>query len=289
MIIDKINKYLSESNSTVNEHLRYEVERLAGFAFRRQFMDTYENKPGVLRLSSAGKCPRSLAYKFHDYEKKGKEMDSRSKIIFFQGDLVELMMMNLAKLAGVGVVGTGLNQIAVFLPIVMSADKTVLVEGHPDGYIIDAGARLLECKSMASYAYERFENGEVDPGYRAQINTYLEGSGLEECVLVAMNKDNGVLGETIIKKDPAIITAVKAEFKSVLLSTKEELPEPPKDLACDEKGIYPWNCLYCAYWGWCRTNAEKVLVGRSYKLKEKGVEKPAVAKKVVKKDPEPRM
>jgi hypothetical protein len=270
MIVDKINAYLSQSNTTVNEHLKFQIEKLAGLAFQRQFMEEYESKPGVLRLSSAGKCPRNLAYKYHGFEIKGREIDSRAKIIFFQGDLVELMVMSLARLAGCNIVGTGFNQIKVAVPIAVGTEP-VVVEGHPDGFLIDYGVKLTECKSMASFSYERFEAGEIDDGYRAQINMYLEGTGLPECLLVAMNKDNGVLGEMLIPKDPKIVESAKEGFALVLASTKDILPLPM--YKADEKGIYPWQCLYCAYWGYCRPNAERVLIGRSYKLKEKAPEK----------------
>ena len=272
MIVDKINVYLSETNTKVDDHLRYQIEKLAGLAFQRQFMGEHESKPGILRLSKAGKCPRQIAYAFYGYEIKGKEIDSRAKIVFFQGDLVELMMMSLARLAGCNVVGTGFNQITVGVPILgKEGNDSTIVEGHPDGFLIDNGVKLTECKSMASYSYERFEVGEIDDGYKAQINMYLEGTGLDECILVAMNKDNGVLGEMLIKKDPKIVKNAKDGFSDVLKSTKGFLPNPM--YVADEKGTYPWQCLYCAYHGWCKTNAEKVLVGRSYKLREKPVKK----------------
>jgi hypothetical protein len=185
--------------------------------------------------------------------------------------------MSLARLAGCNVVGTGFNQIKVDIPIPIPDNKVrpeqvIVVEGHPDGLLVDYGVKLMECKSMASFSYERFEAGEIDDGYRAQINMYLEGTGLSECLLVAMNKDNGILGEMLISKDPAIVKSAKDGFASVLISTKEKLPDPMYKV--DEKGLYPWQCLYCAYWGHCRPNAERVLVGRSYKLKEKAPEKP---------------
>src|SRR3990167_3186760 len=104
MIVDKINKYLSEAGKTIEESLRYDVEKLAGAAFQRQFMDSevYDAK-GKLWFSGIGKCVRQQAYKFHGFEKKGKEIDARAKLAFFTGDLVELTIVSLAKLAGCNV------------------------------------------------------------------------------------------------------------------------------------------------------------------------------------------
>ena len=264
MIADKISEYLSESNSTVNDHLCYQIEKLAGLAFRRQFMTAPTSRSGALSLSGAGKCPRQLAYGLHNFEPMGKEIDGRGRMTFFQGDLVELTLMTLARLAGCNIVGTGFNQICVKLDV----DGT-LIEGHPDGFLIGSDmTRLVECKSMNSFAFERFENGDIDDSYYAQINTYLEATNLDECVMVAMNKDNGVVKENIVFRDPVLINTIKTKLSLVLKSSRETLPDAPADLDADAKGFYPWNCLYCAYWGHCRTGAQRVVVGKSYKLKK---------------------
>jgi hypothetical protein len=70
----------------------------------------------------------------------------------------------------------------------------------------------------------------------------------------------------MIYRDPLLIESIKSKLATVLIATKETLPAAPEDLN-PVKGYYPWNCLYCAYWGTCRIGAEKVLVGKSYKLK----------------------
>ena len=44
---------------------------------------------------------------------------------------------------------------------------------------------LFECKSMSSYSFERFEKGEIDEGYIAQIQAYMFASGMPWCVIVA--------------------------------------------------------------------------------------------------------
>lgn len=263
MIADKINEYLSKNETTINEHLAYQIEKLAGFAFRRQFMTEGSDRSGIISLSSAGKCPRQIAYSYLGFEKNGKELDGRGRITFFQGDLVELTLMTLARLAGCPIVATGLNQIKVSVKI---GDKEV--DGHPDGFLIsDDGARLVECKSMSSYAFERFENEEIDDAYYAQINMYLEAVNLDECIMIAMNKDNAIVKERIVYRDPIIINKLKEKLAALLIITKETMPSPPAEFNADAKGYFPWNCLYCAYWGHCRVGAQRVLVGKSYKLK----------------------
>ena len=266
MIVDRINDYLSGKEVVVNEALRYEIEKFSGSVFKRQFMT--EEQPvtqGKIRLSGCGKCVRQLAYGYHGMEKKGKEMDSRAKIIFWAGDLTELTCIGLARLAGVNLIATGLNQVTVTLPVNGS-----IIEGHPDGMLLhNKELFLIEIKSMSSFSFRRFEDGYIDPSYICQVQSYMHCLGLSRCVFVALNKDNGVMQERIIEKDEQVLEKIRGTIKAVLHSTPEELPEPPEEFNKDAKGIYPWNCLYCAYWGHCRTNAEKVLVRNSYKLKEK--------------------
>ncbi len=262
MIVEKINQYLSDA-SKVDEGLRYEIEKLAGVAFKRQFMTDREDTGYTLRLSSAGKCPRQLAYNYHGFEKKGKEIDSRAKIVFFQGDLVEMMIVALAKLSGCTRTATGFSQIKVDFLL----NDELIIHGHPDGLLIYNGIYLIECKSMSSYGFTKFTMGQVDESYLVQINVYLEALQLDKCVLVGMNKDSGVLHEMIITKDKKTVEWARKNLLSVIQSTKEKLPQPL--FGANEKGIYPWQCLYCSHWGHCKSNAEKVLMGKAYKLKEK--------------------
>lgn len=266
MIIEKIGKYLSESGKKVDEGLRYEVEKMAGYVFKRQFMAEDEAvSKGTIRLSSAGRCARQVSYAYHGFEKKGKEIDARAKLVFWTGDLVELTVVNLAKLAGANLTATGFNQLQIKLPV-----NGTFISGHPDGVLFeDKQQYLLEVKSMSSYGFEKFMKGDIDEAYLAQVNAYMECLGLDKCVFVGLNKESGVLHEIVLDKNPAIVEKVRKNLLDVIHSTPDQLPEQPKEYGPDDKGFYSWQCLYCSFWGHCRTNAEKVLVRNSYKLKEK--------------------
>lgn len=275
MIVNKIDDYLrnvlcagnlSVTKETLEKHdaLRNEVQILSGWIFNRQFLTPEEPvEKGSIRLSACGKCPRQLAYTYHGFPKAGREIDKRAKVVFFMGDMSELLLIALARLAGCEIQNYGLSQLEVSLNI---GDKTV--KGHPDGFLKDGKIYLLECKSMSSYAYERFEKGEIDESYRYQINAYLEATNLDACCLLALNKDSGVTAELIVNKDLAVVILLKRNLKLVLESTPHNLPAP--QFRVDEKGFWPWPCNYCAYWRTCHPNAETVVVRNSKKLKEKG-------------------
>ena len=272
MIVDKINSYLYQKDLHIDDYLRYEVEKLAGWAFKRQFMETAERSK-TIRISSLGKCQRAQAYQYHGFEVKGKEIDGRGRITFFTGDLTELLITQLAKLSGVAIIATGFGQMT--LNISINGD---VITGHPDGIVFceDKKLRLYECKSFSDYAFKSFERKEIDESYLVQINCYMKELGLSECVLVGLNKNNGVLAEQVLEFDKKYTDIANDNYKKIASSTPDDLPEQPYSV--DEKGYYPWQCLYCGYFGWCRPNAERVLVGKAYKLKEKNEHRPNSAK-----------
>lgn len=301
MIVDKIEAYLKDKDFQVNDGLRYELEKIAGYTFKKQFMEDRKSQAGgKIYISAAGKCPRQLAYKFHAIEEDGKEMDARAKLVFWTGDLIEFTVVGLAKLAGVNLTATGMNQVYVKRRLALPdpRDKKVIhegiISGMADGLILNdeqKGMGLLEVKSMSDYAFKRFEKGEVDQDYLAQANVYLELLGLYWCCFVGLCKSNGVMHEVVITKDEKVLNRVRANIKKVVLSTPENLPEPPAEYGPDKNGYYTWNCLYCAFWKKCRPGARQVLVKNSYKLQEVtyGANKPANRQKdpgATKRDPQ---
>ena len=262
MIVDVINRYLLSSRKTISEAMLESVSELAKFNFSRQFGEREDFKAGV-RLSSCGKCARAQAYKLHDFPVNGKEMDARSSVTFFMGDVTENMMVHLAQLAGCVLEDVGLDQKTVSIDV-----NGTVVKGHPDGILIHPkyGRLLLEAKSMSSFAFRRFEKGEVDHSYLCQIMSYMKAQNLDKCVMLALNKDAGVLAELIINYDESVYINAYGRLADALASTPERLPEP--EYGADAKGLYPWQCMYCANWKDCHPKAQRVLVGRSYKLKQ---------------------
>lgn len=257
MIVDKINGFLMVEGKTIEASILEDVAGLSKGAFRRQF-GVREERAATIRLSSIGRCVRQQAYKLLGFPENGKAIDSRAKVVFFMGDLTELAIIGLAKASGCEITATGDKQ----SPVEIEG-----VKGHPDGILRDSGkSYLVEVKSMSSFSFKDFERGILDIGYRYQINAYLEALQLEQCVIVALNKDAGVLAEMVISKDPEIVANIKARIAQIRAATKDNLPERP--YKPDAKGFYSWVCLYCPYHFTCLPTAEKVLVSNKYKLKE---------------------
>ena len=164
MIVNKINEYLSKNEMNLDEAIQSEVSKMAGYIFKRQFMTERTEGKVNLRLSSAGNCPRQLAYGYHNFGKKGKEIDSRAKVIFWMGDLTEMTIVSLAKLAGCNLKHTGLEQTKVEIEV-----DGIKIAGHPDG-IVDE--HLLEVKSMSSFGFKKFEEGEINDSYLTQVKSF---------------------------------------------------------------------------------------------------------------------
>ena len=254
MIVNLINEFLSKEGQTLDDALLQDVGKLAQNAFRRQF--GVREVRSTLGLSSIGQCLRKQAYKALGYAENGKELDSRAKIVFFMGDLTEMAVLQLARAAGVAITDYGENQASVEIDGIV---------GHPDALGTIAGTKyLIEVKSMSSYGFKEFEKGQLDEAYRYQCNAYMKATGMEQCVIIALNKDAGVLGEMVIERDPLIITDIEQRIRLLKNATQENLPD--RAYKPDEKGWLPWNCLYCGHHGTCWPKAQKILVSNRYKL-----------------------
>lgn len=256
MIVDKINAYLNDTTD-IKTSVFHEVALLAQANFNRQF-GIKEDFQRSLRLSSIGQCLRKQAYNLLGFEVNGKAIDPRAKMVFFQGDMVELAIVMLAKVAGCKITFCGLEQQTVEIDG---------VTGHPDGVLeTELGDYLVEVKSMSSYSFADFEDGQIDESYIYQMNAYLMALGLDKCVYIALNKDSGVMAERVMTGNLDIQAKIVENIKTLKLATKENLPEAK--YKTNDKGIYPWQCSYCAYWKTCHPKAEMKLVGKSNKLVE---------------------
>jgi hypothetical protein len=150
------------------------------------------SKPrGYLSLSSVGTpCDRKLWYKVNTPD-VGEPLDAESLGTFFYGDMIEALVIALAKAAGHDVQG--------------EQDRLDVhgVKGHRD-CIIDG--MVVDVKSASKYSFQKFSsNGlrEDDPfGYISQLSSYLYAS-----------KDDP---NVTYKKDAAFLVVQKDRFKLCL-------------------------------------------------------------------------
>lgn len=198
----------------------------------------------VLRLSNLGtECDRKLWYSINT-PKDGEPLSPATRIKFLYGDILEALLLFLAKEAGHLVEGE-------------QDDLSVNgVAGHRDA-VIDG--RLVDVKSASTYSFKKFEGNGLrgdDPfGYLTQLGAYLAGSAGDNRV-----RDRDLASFLVIDKTLGNITLDTYAFGDVDYSKVADekramlaQPEPPPRTYTDEpegksgnKGLGV-QCSYCAF------------------------------------------
>jgi len=188
-----VTKFLSEGISEVAE------QRFTG-----------EQKPrNYLSLSSLGTpCKRKLWYKINETEKSEK-LTAESLGTFFYGDLLEVLVIALAKAAGHKVEG--------------AQDRVDVhgIKGHMD-CIIDGV--VVDVKSASKYSFEKFKKHELkenDPfGYISQLSSYLYASKKDKRVI---NKHEACF--LVVQKDRFKLCLDRYDFTEELKNKGQEIED----------------------------------------------------------------
>lgn len=199
---------------------------------------------GGLRLSNIGKpCTRQIYYDIHHRE-EAEPLPPEARIKFLFGDILEEMLLWLAREAGHTVEGEQ-DEISVHG-----------VKGHRDA-IIDG--HLVDCKSASSYSFAKFNNHlsafDDSFGYIPQLQTYLEGSQDDQRL---QDKDRGsflVIDKTLGKLTLDTHTKTDVNWKDKIDDLQEALSKPtppprrysaePDGKSGNEKlGV---ECSYCPF------------------------------------------
>jgi hypothetical protein len=210
------------------------VERI-GNRFRE------ERGPPKLRLSVLGTpCSRKLWYSINTPE-KGEELPPTAQIKFLFGDILEELLLVLARLSG---------------HIVENEQKEVDLEGvkgHIDGKIDGV---LVDCKSASSRSYDKFAShtlaSEDTFGYITQLDAYLHADSSDDGAFLAIDKQ---LGKICLDKHPKS----SVDYKSKVQATREMLAqsEPPERPYVAEPDGKSGNmklgvaCSYCLFKNTC--------------------------------------
>lgn len=202
---------------------------------KQLWFSTSDRKP-TLRMSNIGKpCVRSLWYDINGDE-QAEDFSPQTRIKFLMGDLVEALLLYLAKEAGHDVTDQQ-KQIEI--------DG---IKGHIDSRI---DGKLVDVKSTSSYGMRKFKEGTLpddDPfGYIDQISGYGNALGEDSGTFLAFDKSSGELAtytHTELSNTKDRIAYVKEAV------AQDEAPARPFDTVYDKSyrrdklGI---NCSYCAH------------------------------------------
>lgn len=214
---------------------------------RKTFLDRFKPDDGTprasLRMSRLGVKDRKFWYDHHEPD-LDKELP---KMKFLFGDIIEALMLFLAKEAGHTV-----EQEQAEVEI----DG---VKGHIDA-IIDG--IVIDVKSASDFAFKKFAMGtlaENDPfGYLAQISGYMDALENDEGAFWVMNKVTGQMALTKVNSIDRFDTKARIARQKEL----KELPLPPEEKCYQPKPygksgniVLNTNCSYCEHKFKCWTSA----------------------------------
>jgi hypothetical protein len=235
-----------------------------------------EDGPGSLRVSAVGTCIRKQWYDLHEYEREG--LRGRSGAVFAFGDATETLVLKWLRDSGVEIIN---EQMEVEIEIPKAIGPNLV--GHIDGMIvlgqeffIDHNAavgeevpgedvlQLLEIKSMNHFSFQRLgDEFPTDDSYYWQIQGYLKGTGLDECVLIIVNKNTCHMKEYLIRADARVQEKIVARCVTLYSSSSPPSREffPEQDKRGNWKLKFP--CTYCGHVKHCHPGVEVNIAGRS--------------------------
>ncbi len=217
-----------------------------GFAvIKAQQEHTKVRDEKVLYASEVGEpCRRKLWYKLH-YPERGEYLTNQTRLKFLYGDILEEVLLYLAKVSGHSV---GQQQAS----IVHKFDDGWQVRGRIDA-VIDG--EIVDVKTASPYGYTKMvEEGltkENDSfGYSGQLNFYqghkdqLEGDIGNKPKFLVMDKQNGKVG--LAEATPVMpdLEAIKDEVKDPDIIPNRGFEDQAWTNGNRKLGI---NCSYCAF------------------------------------------
>lgn len=226
-------------DATITEFLSEGISSIAENRFEKP-----QEPRNYLSLSSLGAPPRKLWYKINQPE-LAEPLKAEALGTFFYGDILEYIVISLAKAAGHKV--TGLQEKLEVNGIPGSGDCVI------DGVVVDV-------KSASSFGFKKFKDGKVkedDPfGYISQLSSYLHAYQDHPSV-VTKNK----AAFLVVAKDRFKLHLDMYDFTEELKQKHDEVegikemvsgPMPPKcfDAVPDGKSgnmKLATACSYCEY------------------------------------------
>lgn len=210
----------------------------------------------ALRMSNLGRPDRQLWYEINGSD-GGEDFPPHVRIKFLYGDILEALLLFLAKEAGHTV---ELAQAEVEIDGVIGHNDAVI-----DGVVVDV-------KSASTFSFKKFKDGslrEDDPfGYMEQLAGYSAGLGGLDGAFLAIDKTLGHL--TLMQVPRAELEALDipgriTHIKGVLASP--EVPErcyAPVDMGTSGNQKLDTGCSYCSHKFKCWSDANDGIGLRSF-------------------------
>ena len=206
-----------------------------------KWFETYGGrKPNTIHFSELGKpCLRQLWYNVND---PLSDIDGKTKLKFFYGDMLEELVLCTAAAAGHTVER---QQERVEYDIGNGWRVTGRIDAFIDGVCVDV-------KSTTKFGEEKFKGGlQDDPfGYYHQLNGYASVLGASTAAFVTIQKELGHLGVYPIEVNKSAFEE-RAKVVSEVVSRESvagmgTIPDVPQSATSKNKKLST-TCGYCAY------------------------------------------
>lgn len=209
----------------------------------------------TLRMSNLGKPDRQLWYELQG--ESGEALQPATKIKFLFGDILEHLLLFLAKEAGHTVEH---EQSEIEVDGIIGHNDAVI-----DGVVVD-------CKSASTYAFKKFRDGslpEDDPfGYMEQLAAYSAGFGGLDGAFLAIDKTLGHI--CLLKVGREDLESYDIQGRIEHLRNVVELDSPPG--RCYEPKVegksgnlgLDIGCQYCSFKKTCWSDANRGLGLRTF-------------------------
>ncbi len=236
-VVEDIYSLFSSPHKCSEENVRLLGESISTIISRR--LSEGERDGEYLRISNVGRGDRQVYYDCHPHGNEEK-LEPWARIKFLYGDLIEALLIFLAREAGHTVEGEQAQ---------VEIDG---VRGHSDGKL---DGKVFDVKSASAYGFRKFKDGSIfehDPfGYIPQITGYNHALGGEgsSAYFLAMEKQSGHLALTEVPPEKQVdIRARITHMKDVVSS---DTP-PPRCHPDEEEGKsgnrkLGVSCSYCRH------------------------------------------
>lgn len=254
-LIQDVQALFAEGHSCDPKRVEEFGQQLAKTVAER--LEDYKKKrTPTLRMSNLGKPDRQVWYDLNEPE-GAESLSPETKLTFMYGDILEALLLFLAKEAG---------------HRVEHEQHTLEVDGiigHTDA-VIDGV--VVDCKSASKYAFEKFKRGtlrEDDPfGYYEQLAGYSEGFGGIDGAFWAIGKERGNMALLRVPREELASISIRdriTHLKEVVAS--ESPPErcfDPVDFGKSGNLKLGINCSYCAHKFKCWSDANNGVGVRTF-------------------------
>ncbi len=203
--------------------------------------------PTKFYISDAGKCSRSLFFKFKQAPKE--KMDPRIMRIFEAGELLHRYIFAILYQSRIGAVTE------------VSIPPQDLISGRADAILcIDSQNYVLDIKTINSMQFKYLKGPK--PENEKQVQLYMHFFDVKKGILLYLDKDRQDLKEYIFDYDEKMANSLIVNFEET--KSKIETDTVPNVLTDYPKN---WQCNYCQFRNICDTAGKEELAWQEFKNK----------------------